>query len=221
MMKQAPLFRRINLFCCAAPFGLLLAAVLTIASLTGCKTTPSENVDLSSVTNMPAQTDSIVLHGGDTIQITFPGAPNLNATRTIRPDGKIDMQLVGEVTAAGLTPKELEKKLVDLYSDKILEKEINIVVLTSSFPVFVTGAVIRPGKINSDRPITALDAVMEAGGFDQTRANTKAVMIIRNVNGRMEHHKIDLNAVIKGKSTEAFYLKPSDIVYVPERFQIL
>lgn len=219
-MKQAALFRRIRLFCYAAPCSLFLAAVLTIASLTGCQTTPStEDLDISSITNMP--TESIILHGGDTIQITFPGAPNLNAQRTIRPDGKIDMQLVGEVTAAGLTPKELEKKLIDLYSDKILEKEINVVVLTSSFPVFVTGAVIRPGKINSDRPLTALDAVMEAGGFDQTRANMKAVMIIRNVNGRMEHHKIDLNAVLKGTSPKAFYLKPSDIVYVPERFQIL
>jgi len=223
-MKQTPLVRRISLLFSVFPAGVFVACALAIASLVGCHTTPSASEpDFGSLTNNePAQRESIILREGDTIQITFPGAPPLNATRTIRRDGKIDMQLVpgGEVTAAGLTPRELEKKLVELYSSQLVEKEVIVTVISSTFPVFVTGAVIHPGEINSDRPITALDAIMKAGGFDEVRANKKAVTIIRNVNGRMEHNTINLDAVLKGKSSKAFYLKPSDIVNVPERFQL-
>jgi len=47
------------------------------------------------------------------------------------------------------------------------------------------------GKIMSDRPITALEAIMEAGGFDYTKANLKAVTVIRTENGQTEHHKLN------------------------------
>jgi protein involved in polysaccharide export with SLBB domain len=100
-------------------------------------------------------------------------------------------------------------------------QEVTVSVQASTFPIYVTGAVLRPGKILSDRPLTALDAIMEAGGPDYTRANLKAVKIIRNVNGMMEHYKLNLDAVLKGEDSQTFYLKPYDIIYVPERFSWL
>ena len=167
---------------------------------------------------IPPQARTITLRPGDVVQISFPGAPNLNATQQIRRDGKITLSLVGEVDAAGLTPAELEKKLVDLYSSQLVDKQVNVTVTSSSFPVFVTGAVQRPGKVLSDHPITALEAIMEAGGFDYNRANLKAVKVIRNNNGHMENFKLNLKEVLAGNESNPFYLKPSDIVYVPERF---
>jgi hypothetical protein len=66
--------------------------------------------------------------------------------------------------------------------------------------------------------LTALEAIMEASGFDYTKANLKAVRIIRHENGRTEHHTVNLKRVLEGEETEQFILKPSDIIYVPERF---
>jgi protein involved in polysaccharide export with SLBB domain len=73
----------------------------------------------------------------------------------------------------------------------------------------------------SSRPLTAIEAIMEAGGPDYTRANLKSVRITRVGKDKMEHFTLNLKEVLDGKSNESFYLKPSDIVYVPEKFQWL
>jgi polysaccharide biosynthesis/export protein len=194
--------------------GVLSVLVLGV---TGC-TTPPQYGELNESTKKATNSEPIILREGDVVRITFPGAPNLNATQQIRRDGKITLSLVGEVVAAGLTPGELEKQLVNLFSDQLQNKEVNVSVESSSFPVFVTGAVLRPGRVNSDRPITALEAIMETGGFDYTRANLKAVRIIRNNKGRVDNIKLNLKRVLDGEDITPFYLKPSDIIYVPEKF---
>ena len=79
---------------------------------------------------------------------------------------------------------------------------------------------LRPGKIMSDRPITALEAIMEAGGFDYTRANLKAVRVLRTQNDRTDHYTLNLKKVLQGEESEQFHLKPADIIYVPEKFTL-
>jgi polysaccharide export outer membrane protein len=195
---------------------LLLAAT---TAFTGCDTVPSGKPSPSTKAAMEkAHSETIILREGDTLKITFPGSANLDTVQPIRRDGKINLPLVGEVDAAGLTPDDLQKKLVSLYSTQISSKEITVQVQSSTFPVFVTGSVVKPGKVLSDHPISALEAVMEAGGFNYDTANLKAVKIIRNENGVMQNFTVDLKAVLQGKETKPFYLKPGDIVYVPERF---
>jgi polysaccharide export outer membrane protein len=128
------------------------------------------------------------------------------------------MPLIGEVKAAGKTPKQLEADLVDLYSTQLLSKEVTVEVQSSSFPVYVGGSVFHPGKVISDHPITALEAVMEAGGYDYTKANLKRVKIIRQEGNSTRNYIVNLKRVVDGKSSGSFYLKPGDIVIVPERF---
>lgn len=194
--------------------GVLAFAVGGLIFLTGCRTGEFSALDEQKL----LQSDPIVLHEGDSVRISFPGAPNLNAVQLIKRDGRISMQLVGEVQAAGLTVKQLEDELLKLYGPQLQTKEVSVAVESSTFPVYVTGAVLRPGKIMPDRPMTALEAVMEAGGFDYTKANQKEVTIIRHENGRVDHFKLNLKKALQGKETEPFNLKPGDIVYVPERF---
>ena len=196
---------------------LVMLAALGVAALTavtGCQTTQvREPAGKSSNSS-----EAIALREGDVLKISFPGTPNLDATQQIRRDGKIVLSLVGEVTAAGMSPAELEKELIKLYSSQLVSKEVTVTLVSSSFPVFVTGAVIRPGKILSDHPITALEAIMEAGGFDYTKANLSAVTVIRNEGGHLKNHTLNLKLVLQGKQSTPFYLKPADIVYVPEKF---
>ncbi len=165
-----------------------------------------------------AAPEPIVLREGDTVRITFPGAPNLNTVQQIRRDGRIALQLVGEFQAAGLTPAQLEQQLIKLYGPQLQAKEVTVAVDSSAFPIYVTGAVLRPGKIMSDRPLTALEAIMEAGGFDYTKANLKAVAVIRQENGRAARHTLNMKRVLDEGDTEPFSLRPADIIYVPEKF---
>ena len=195
----------------------LRTAVLAHASflllLSGCRTpapTPLTEKELTPYA-------SIRLREGDSIAVSFPGSTNLNTTQQIRRDGKIDLPLISEVRAVGKTPVELEKELLDLYGSQLVVKEVSVALLSSSYPVFVSGAVVRPGKILAERPISALEAIMEAGGFDTTKANMKAVVVVRNEGGQLKHYVLDLKRVLEGKRREIFYLQPSDIVYVPEK----
>ena len=101
----------------------------------------------------------------------------------IRRDGNITLPLIGEFKAAGLAPSQAEKELLRLYNPHLQVKEVTVTMESSAFAVYVTGAVQRPGKIMSDRPISALEAVVEAG-VDHTKANLKKVRVVRQVNGR-------------------------------------
>jgi polysaccharide export outer membrane protein len=171
------------------------------------------NQDESPITNQ-----AVTLREGDILKISFAGSPSLNTIATIRNDGIISMPLVGEVKAAGLTPNELDQKLIELYAPQLTTKEVSVEVQSSAYPVYVTGAVLRPGKILSSHPITALEAVMEAGGFDYTKADMKHVVVIRKEGGGTKNYILDLKAVMDGKTGAPFYLKPSDIIFVQERF---
>ena len=199
----------------------VLCAVLLLAALSfsGCSTyneEPSSPLGTNAVES--AHKEMILLREGDTVRISFPGNANLDTTQQIRRDGRITMPLVGEVEATGLTPDELKNKMIGLYESQISSKEVTVSIVSSAFPVFVTGAVIHPGKVLSDHPMTALEAVMEAGGFDYITANLKSVRIIREETNTVEHFQLNLKAVMDGTDTHQFFLKPLDIIYVPERF---
>jgi polysaccharide biosynthesis/export protein len=197
----------------------LATLTLTAAiAFTGCASMPSGSASDAKPAAQKAHSETIVLREGDVLKITFPGSPNLDTTQPIRRDGKLNLPLIGEVEAAGQTPVQLQDKLVQAYASQISTKEVTVQVQSSTFPVFVTGSVIHPGKVMSDHPMTALDAVMEAGGFNYDTANMKSVRIVRNVNGVMQHFMVDLKAVLQGNDTKPFYLEPGDIVFVPERF---
>ena len=216
--------------------GLVLFAAATflpaLLLVSGCQTSPKQAgaqsahpqatfSDGAGAQNSSTNySDSIVLHEGDSVKVVFPGAETLNRTVLIRRDGRVTLPQIGEFKAARLTPKEMEKQLLELYGPLLQTKEVAVSVESSAFPVYVTGAVLRPGKILSDRPLTALEAVMEAGGFDYTKANLKAVRVLRTQAGHTEHYTLNLKRVLQAQSDEQFPLKPSDIVYVPERFNL-
>lgn len=203
----------------------LLAGVLSLAAFGGCRSNDMRmaggGVPASVAAEAAAefaQGPSSTLREGDVIKLTFPTASNLDTQMQIRRDGKIALPIVGEVQAAGLRPLELEQRLMELYSTELVSGEVFVSVISSSYPIFVTGAVVRPGKIEADRPMTALEAIMEAGGFEMTKANGEQVVIVRHGENGVRNYTLNLREVLEGRSRESFYLQPSDIVYVPERF---
>ena len=192
--------------------GLLMSAAL---AFTGCATN-----ETAAPTTEKVHSEVVLLREGDDVKIAFPGSPNLDTVQQIRRDGKITLALVGEVDAAGLTLDALKQKLIELYAPQVSTKQINVSVASSAFPVFVSGSVIHPGKIMSDHPLTALEAIMEAGGFDPNTANMKAVKIVRKEKGLMKTYRVNLKDILDGTSSTPFYLQPDDMVFVPERFQM-
>jgi polysaccharide export outer membrane protein len=196
---------------CIYRFGPLGVAVL---ALSGCATPVAPPP--SALTDIP----TLTLRAGDSIKVSFPGTPNLDNSQTIRRDGKINLSLIGEIQASGKTPADLEKELAQLYSTQIVSKEVKVTILSSNFEVYVIGAVMKPGKISLDRAITVFEAIVEAGGFDREKANTKEVRIIRNKGGaETENFTVNLQKALDGQPISPVPLRNYDIVYVPEKFQ--
>lgn len=197
-----------------------ILGLMTMLAAAGCQSPQTRE----SLKEGAAVSETLLLREGDTVKIAFPGAPNLDSIQQIRRDGKITLPSIGEVQAAGLKPPELEKQILALYGTQLLSKEVSITVQSATFPVFVTGQVLHPGKVVVDRPMTALEAIMEAGGFNYDWADLKAVMVIRKEEDGIKHYALNMKKVMHGKSNQPFgksnqpfYLKPSDIVYVPEK----
>lgn len=200
---------------------LLLFIVITIG---GCQSDEFTNIPAqpnpkSSGSSAVQPEQSMVLREGDTVAVSLPSSPTLDNTQQIRPDGKIVLPLVGEVTAAGKTPEDLQNELLKLYQPQVATaKQVIVTVQSPNIPVYVTGAVLRPGPITVNHPISALDAIMEAGGFDDTKANMRAVVVVRQEKDRTVRYKLNLKKALDGSVGKPFYLEPFDIVYVPERF---
>lgn len=158
------------------------------------------------------------LRAGDVLLVSFPGASNLDTKQQVRMDGRITLPIVGDVVAAGKTPTELQQELLKLYAPQLVSKEVTVTVISSTFTVYVTGAVIRPGPVQSDHPLSALEAIMQAGGFVSGKSDMQSVVVIRNEGGQTHRYTLNMKLVLEGRQTRPFYLKPSDVIYVPEKF---
>jgi polysaccharide export outer membrane protein len=194
---------------------------LCIWAFSGCQEPPVINVQAERTADHKQATQAVeefTLQSGDTVKISFPGAPNLDTQQQIRSDGRITLPMLGEVVASSKTPVALEKELKEQFAPQLVSKEVSVAVVAAPFAVFVSGAVQRPGKIVADHPISALEAIMEAGGFDNAKANMSAVVVIRQNGTSSQSFTLDLKQVLEGKKVEAFYLRRSDIVQVPEKF---
>ena len=223
--RVPPIGKHVRALCAAVLIGMMVLFPAGCKSPHPDQTKPARVPDSSYgsafQTNGTALTSlastSLVLREGDTVRISFPGSPNLNTIQQIRRDGRISLPLVGEFKATGLTPGDLEKELVKLYAPQLVTKEVNVTLDSSAFFVFVTGAVARPGRVVFDRPITALEAVIDAG-VDYSKANLKDVTVIRRQGGHEERRHLNLKKELQGGGGEPFFLQPSDIIFVRERF---
>ena len=182
--------------------------LLALLLWSGCATPPQPE--------SPKYTN-IILREGDVLAITFPGSTNLNTVQQIRRDGMISLPLLGDVSAVDLTPAEFQDKVVKLFEPQVATRSVLVSVQSSAYPIFVTGAVQRPGKMLISEPTTVISAILDGGGFDYQRANLHKVRVIRQENGKTERFVLDLQLVMDGKSTKPFYLRPNDIIFVPEK----
>ena len=164
----------------------------------------------------PGPVPSVRLRSGDTIQIKFAYAPQFDQIETVRPDGKIDLQLVGEVFVAGKTPSELGDELMKLYAVQLKHPQLAVIVTgMTERRVYVAGQVKRPGPVPMPGEMTAIEAIIHAGGFNRETAEKRKVIIVRNIDGHMVTRTLDLKEALNSPKTAPFYLQPQDIVYVP------
>src|SRR4030042_306695 len=146
----------------------LILSIFLVCFRQGCQTiqpskTPMEMASETIVTPEP----KLILGSGDTLDIKFFNNPELNENQAIRPDGKISLQLIGEVMANGKSPEELKEHLVKLYTPQLRKPDVTVIVRTlANRRVYVGGHVKTPGLLELRPQMTALEAIIQAGGVD-------------------------------------------------------
>ncbi len=200
----------------------LLLAVLMAAVLASCQSdppAPAASANMTAIPMNPGTADyaTNLLQEGDVISITFQYATNFNAVQKITLDGQLNLDSAGVVKAAGKTSFELQNELSKIYKLQQQGDTVTVKLVSAVARVYVSGAVFRPGPVVMERPLTALEAVMEAGGFDATRAKLSGVTVLRIESGRQKAYHVNLERVIDGGEETPFYLRPFDIVHVPSK----
>ena len=122
---------------------------------------------------------------GDVLQIVVWKEPEASVPEAVvRADGKISVPLIQEVDAAGLTPTEFEKLLVQKLEKYVVGPAVTVIAkVVNSKKIYIVGAVRKEGPIPLLRPMTVLQALNEAGGVNDY-AKKKKIYVLRNENGR-------------------------------------
>lgn len=199
---------------------LLLSAILL--SIAGCScmnsTSSSErNGFAAGTSSMRNPGKQYILQAGDVIDIKFFYNSDLDEKVTIRPDGRISLQLIDEIKAVGLTPVELDDILSERYSNILRQAEIAVIVKEfAGQRVYVGGEINKPGFIPIAGKLSALQAIFQRGGFKDS-AELKNVVILRDQqNASPLFLTLDLKDHLRDANNNDILLEPYDIVFVPK-----
>ncbi len=153
---------------------------------------------------------------GDVIEIQVWKEPDLSRQLKVRLDGRVSLPLVGDVEAAGRSPAEVAAEVGRRLATYITEPAVSVILVESaSRRYYVIGMVNKPGEFPIDYPVTVLQALARAGGF-QEWAKKDRIVVVRRSDGRERLLPFDYTAVIKGLNPEQnLTVAPGDTIVVP------
>jgi len=200
---------------------LFLASVCLL--LQACITQVYNTVPVGSPgTVVPPIQGEYKINAGDRLSIKLFYNPELNQEVTVRPDGRITLQLVNEINAVGLTPARLSEILTEGYA-KYLAQAPEITVAVNSFAgnkIFVGGEIGGGGGTGSTReldgPTTVLQEIMLSGGFKDTADRNRVILVRRDENNKPVYMCLDIEKAMKGiDPNQDVYLQAYDMILVP------
>jgi polysaccharide export outer membrane protein len=157
------------------------------------------------------------LKPGDVIEVQFRYSPEFNQTVTIQPDGYIALEITGDLKIAGMTVEQARQAILKKASVRLQDPVANVILKEFQRPFFVVaGEVTQPGKIEMRERVTAIQAIMLAGGLKET-ARSSQVIVFRQINSDMAEVKLlNLKSIRHTSDLENdLTLQPGDMVYVP------
>lgn len=132
-------------------------------------------------------------------------------TYIVNKKGDIKFPMIGDIHVEGMTTTELAQFLTKKISADVEDPYVRVELV--NFRVNVLGEVAKPGakKVERER-YSVLDALADAGDLTPYGERSN-VMLIREVDGKKEYHRLNLNDAAL-LSSPYFYLQQNDVVYV-------
>ena len=161
-------------------FGCLFSLnILGAQSNAAAPTTSSGQTD--SANSARAHDDTYSIGADDILAINVWKEPDLTRSVPVRSDGKISLPLIGELQAAGVTPKQLEQDISKKLTSYVAEPEVTVIVQEIRSRKFnILGQVAKPGSFPITRTTTVLDAIALAGGFQISQSKNRSTSFVKN-----------------------------------------
>lgn len=132
-------------------------------------------------------------------------------TYIVDKNGNIKFPILGTIHVAGMSTMDLAKYLTDRIGKDVEDPFVRVELL--NFRVNVMGEVAQPGaKMVKRERYSILDALADAGDLTPFGERNN-VLLIREVDGKKEFHRFNLNDA-SILTSPYFYLQQNDVVYV-------
>jgi len=197
----------------------VMAIALVAPVLAGCQSTRSASVNVPPaglVASMP-----YLIGPGDQLSVFVYQSPQLSVPNlAVRPDGRISLPLIPDISAAGKTPTALAKDIEARLKDYV--KEPNVSVIVSGFvgpldrQIRVIGEATEPLAIPYRDKMTVLDVMIQTKGLTRYAAGNSSV-IVRQVGGTRQTLKVRLSDLLRdGDIDQNVAMLPGDTLIIPQ-----
>ncbi len=164
----------------------------------------------------PPQEMEYRVQAPDMLTISVSPAPEIQREVTVRPDGRISFDLIGDVDVAGHTVEEIRKVITKRVKKYIVHPNVVVLLAVSASRMYyVFGEVSSPGSYPLVGAVTAAQALAAAGGPNRLAALGRGRLTRPTTEGNEAYH-VNFDSIINnGNGTTNFILQPGDVIYVP------
>lgn len=209
-------------------FGVLLLALTAVGCGSGMRTADGSGLTLGSEDELGfASSDTTFtdptyrLGPGDEIEMNFLFDHSLDTHIVVRPDGGINLPIIGDIIVAGMTPGAVCDRISRAYAQYYTNPQLSINLTKFAPPMAYVLGEVRYAKSVTIRPgMTILSAIAEAGGQTELSQFSNTVLIRRISGTQAVARRLNLTAYVKGQKGVGsdLYLQDYDIIYVPKSF---
>lgn len=190
----------------------------------GSKPAATDSKSTNELKNAESGIGDYRLAPRDQIVVEVFNQPDLRTSQRLTENGEIRLPLIGRVDLHGLTLRQAEGKVEELYRDGgyIIDPEV-ILSLEEYSDRFVSilGQVRDPSQVTfppETNTIGIVEAITRAGGFTRIARTDSVQVTRRKPDGTQEQMVVDVANFLRARdNTSEFQLMPGDRVFVPER----
>lgn len=158
-----------------------------------------------------------VLHPGDVLDIQYRYTPEFNQTITVQPDGYVSLEIGGDLKVSGRNLEQVRTLILTKARTRLASPELTVVLKEFQKPyVVVSGEVVQPGKFELRETLTAIQAVLLAGGFKDS-AKSSQIIVFRKLNAETAEVKtLNFKSLKRtGDLENDLRLEAGDMILVP------
>ena len=190
------------------------AQVTKVPALAAGRTHQVRTVERIKTSEKTPENEGYRIGAQDVLDISVYQATDLAKTVQVAEAGTINLPLVGDVQAAGVTAQELERTLKAKLGGKYLQKpQVTVFVKEyNSQRVTVEGSVEKPGVYPYRGRVSLLELIATAGGMREVADGTD-VMIFRTASGARQAARFNIDEIKSGRAADPPIIQ-GDVVIV-------